>query len=112
MKKNEPRFDIPSHLKAKTQEWCKGVVDDYEIEEHQFRILINAGEAWDRKEQAREALDEYGLTYMDRFDAPRTRPEVAIEHNSSIRFARCIRELGLPIGDPEQPRGPRVGGKQ
>jgi hypothetical protein len=37
------------------------------------RLLTLAAEAWDRAQQARAALDEHGLTYLDRFAARRTR---------------------------------------
>jgi phage terminase small subunit len=63
-----------------------------------------AGEAWDRATQAREALAEHGLTYTDRYGGPKARPEVAIERDSRIGFARLLRELG--IDDVEQPSAP------
>jgi len=72
----------PKHLTAATAAWWIGVVDGYELEPHHVRLLTLAGEAWDRGQQAREALAEHGLTFLDRFETPKARPEVAIERDS------------------------------
>jgi hypothetical protein len=55
---------------------------------------------------AREVLDKDGLTYTDRFGAPRARPEVAIERDSRIAFARLVRELALDVEAPPEPSRP------
>ena len=89
----------PAHLRAATGAWWAEVVDRFELEGHHVRLLTLAGEAWDRAQQARAALDEHGLTYTDRFGAPRTRPEVAIERDSRIGFARLIRDLNLDAAE-------------
>lgn len=109
-KQAKPQFEIPDHLREKTQEWVRVVLVDYELEQHQFMNLINAGVFWDRAAEAREAIAVHGLTYSDFRGQPKARPEVAIERESMKGFAICIRELGLPIGDPETPGMPRVGG--
>lgn len=93
----------PKHLAATTRRWWEQVYADYNLESHHVRLLTLAGEAWDRGVQAREAL-KTGLTYTDRFDCPRTRPEIAIERDSRIGFARLIRELGLDVEDPDESR--------
>src|SRR4051794_2172435 len=80
----------PDHLRPATRKWFASVVENYELEPHHLRLLQLAGEAWDRAEQAREALEEHGLTFTDRFDCPRARPEVAIERDSRIAFARLL----------------------
>lgn len=90
----------PAHLAKATRTWWRGVLDAYELEEHHVRLLTLAAEAWDRCEQARRAIDQHGLTYEDRFGAPRTRPEVAIERDSRLAFARLVRELDLDIDAP------------
>ena len=101
----------PRHLKAPTKRWWKSVVDGYSLEPHHVRLLTLAAEAWDRCQQSREALQEHGLTYMDRFDQPRSRPEVAIERDSRIAFARLVRELALDVQEPpEQSRIPQLVG--
>ena len=97
----------PAHLNPRTAAWWRDVVADYSLEEHHERLLTLAGEAWDRAEQARTALAEHGLTYEDRFAQPRARPEVAIERDSRVAFARLVRELDLdgePGPDPRPPR--------
>lgn len=101
----------PQHLQAKTREWWLSVVKEYDLEEHHVKLLTLAGEAWDRSQQAREALLEHGLTFNDRFGAPHARPEVAIERDSRTAFARLIREVGLDLFEPEDSRPNRIGGK-
>ena len=93
----------PRHLKAPTRRWWKSVVDGYALEPHHVRLLTLAAEAWDRCQQSREALQVHGLTYMDRFDQPRSRPEVAIERDNRIAFARLVRELALDVEEPPEP---------
>ena len=41
-----------------------------------------------------------GTTFIDRFGQPRARPEIAIERDSTIAFARLTRELDLDAGSP------------
>jgi P27 family predicted phage terminase small subunit len=92
----------PKHLRAATRRWWSEIVAEYALEPHHLRLLTLAGEAWDRAQQARGALARHGLTYTDRHKAPRPRPEVSIERDSRIAFARMVRELGLdraPAGE-------------
>ena len=99
----------PKHLRADTAAWFRRVAADYDLEEHHLRLLTLAGEAWDRGVQAREALLEHGLTTTDRFGLPRARPEVAIERDSRIAFARLCRELDLDAETtPMPPRPPAL----
>jgi phage terminase small subunit len=82
-------------------------VSCYELDAHHERILTLAAGAWDRCEQAREALSEHGLVFSDRHGAVKARPEIAVERDSRIAFARLIREIDLdgePAADPRPPR--------
>ena len=90
----------PPHLRRPTAKWWTSVCSSFELEEHHLRLLQLAAEAWDRAEQAREALAEHGLTFDDRFGAPHARPEVAVERDSRIAFARLVRELDLDCDTP------------
>ena len=95
----------PSHLQRPTREWFERVLSDYVLEPHHVRLLTLAAEAWDRAQQAREALAT-GLTFTDRFNAPHARPEVAIERDSRTAFARLVRELDLDTDPPAAGKRP------
>ena len=99
----------PKHLRPATKEWFKSVVADYDLDPHHVRLLTRAAEAFDRGEDAREAIAKHGMTFIDRFGSPRARPEVAIERDSRVGFARLLRELALDgVDGPEAPRAPRT----
>jgi hypothetical protein len=102
----------PPHLRPDTASWWASVAGDYALEAHHLRILTLAAEAWDRGVEAREAIARHGSVYVDRFAQPRARPEVAIERDSRIAFARLVRELALDVDTPdENGRPPRIGGQ-
>jgi phage terminase small subunit len=99
----------PAHLAPRTRRWWASVVSEYELEPHHIRLLTLACESWDRGQQARAVLDLEGISYIDRFGAPRSRPEVAVERDSRIAFARLLRELDLDVETRPDPRPPRGG---
>src|SRR3989442_918574 len=94
----------PPHLESATAAWWVSVVTSWELDPHHVRLLTLAGEAFDRAVQARQILDRRGLTFKDRFGQPKPRPEVAIERDSRISFARLLRELDLDIDAPADDR--------
>jgi phage terminase small subunit len=105
-------MSAPEHLSPSAAEWHDRVNEEFDLEEHHQRLLLLACEAWDRHVEAREALKLHGLTYLDRFGAPHSRPEIAIERDSRIAFARLVRELALDVSEPnESPRPPEIVGK-
>lgn len=108
---NGKNWKAPRHLRAATRRWVDGVVENYVLEPHHLRLLVLAGEAWDRCTAAREAIAENGLTCEGRFGA-KARPEVAIERDSRLAFARLVRELNLDADPPDENRPPglRYGG--
>ena len=102
----------PKHLRPSTKQWWSSVVAEFELEPHHIRLLTLAAESWDRCVQAREALEQQGLTFTDKHGQPKARPEVVIERDSRIAFARLLRELALDV-DPlaSESRPPLIGGK-
>ena len=99
----------PEHLSDDAASWWQSVQSDFALEAHHTRLLTLACEAWDRGQQARAILDVQGLTYDDRFGAPKARPEAAIERDSRTAFARLLRELDLDLeGTTEAPRTPAI----
>lgn len=100
----------PRHLRDDTRRWWRSVVETFDLEPHHLRLLTLAAEAWDRGQQAREVIDRDGPTFTDRFGQPKARPEIAIERDSRIGYARLLRELDLDIEPPKAPgRPPRLG---
>jgi len=99
--------EAPKHLRPDTASWWASVTVEYALEPHHVRLLTLAGEAWDRCHEARQELEKHGLTYKDRFGQPHPRPEVAIERDSRIGFARLVRELNLDLDPPDESRPPR-----
>lgn len=101
----------PAHLSPSAAEWFDGVLEEFDLEPHHVRLLTLAAEAWDRGVQAREALATHGMTFQDRFGAPHARPEIAIERDCRIAFARLVRELALDVSEPAEVRPPSITGK-
>jgi phage terminase small subunit len=95
----------PEHLAPATAAWWRSVLSEYDLADHHLRLLQAASEAWDRCQQARIALAENGLVFTDPNGTPKARPEVAIERDSRVAFARCLRELDLDVAPPPEPRG-------
>jgi phage terminase small subunit len=94
----------PADLSPAVKRWWDEVVGVHElVEPHRLRLLHLACQASDRCDQAREAIAEHGSTYVDRFGAPRLRPEVAIERDSRQAFARLVRDLDLRTPSPLWP---------
>ena len=107
------KVKAPKHLRAPTRRWFEQILTDYELESHHVMLLTLAAEAWDRHLQAREAINEHGATFVNRHGDIKPRPEVSLENNSRIAFARLMRELNLSEAPPDdrRPPGLRYGGK-
>jgi hypothetical protein len=95
----------PAYLSDESRRWFLAVVRDYELSPHHLRILESAAKAWDRQQEARRILDEHGLSFTDRWGAPRMRPEARVESLARNDFLRSLRELSLDI-EPPQNRPP------
>lgn len=98
----------PKHLRPATRKWYAQICELFELETHHLRLLLLACESWDRVLQAREALAEHGLVFVDRFDCPRPRPEIAVERDNKLSFVRIMRELDLDCEPPLDVRPPRL----
>ena len=99
----------PKHLKAATRRWFEAVCSEFVLEPHHEKLLTLAAESWDRCAEARKVIDKEGLTFTDRFGQPKSRPEVGIERDSRIAFARLLRELNLDVEPPQDsPRPPSL----
>lgn len=96
----------PDHLSDSAKSWWRSVIEDFALEPHHVRLLTLAAQAWDRAEEARVHLVIFGTTFTDRWGQPKARPEIAIERDSRIAFARLLREMGLESAPADSPRPP------
>lgn len=94
----------PLHLREETRRWWRSVVKEWDLETHEQMLLTAAAETWDRVQEAREAIDADGMTYVDRFGQPKPRPEVSIERLQKLAFARLMKTLDLDVAPPAAPR--------
>ena len=96
----------PSHLRPPTAKWWKEVVECYDLEGHHLRLLALAAEAFDRTQEAREAIQQDGLTIRTGDGSLKAHPCVAVERDSRLAFARLVRELDLDTEPPVSDRRP------
>jgi hypothetical protein len=100
-------FPVPlADFEPETRAWVRSVAAAYQLDPHHVRLLLLAGQAWDRCQQARKALATHGLTFDGPKGQPLARPEVAIERDSRLAFARVLRELDLDIEPPAAVKAP------
>jgi P27 family predicted phage terminase small subunit len=92
----------PAHLSAQAVTWWQSVTRDFDLEPHHVHLLQAACEAWDRSQQAREAVATDGLTFKDSSGNLKANPAVAIERDARTLFARLVRELDLDAGAPAE----------
>ncbi len=85
----------PEHLSKEAHELWRWALYEYQLNRDELHLLLMACEAMDRCIQARKRLAKQGLTYTDRFGQPKSRPEIAIERDSRLAFARLVKQLGL-----------------
>jgi phage terminase small subunit len=104
--KHEPQFRAPKHLSRAIRRWCNDVVATWELENHHWRLLVLAAEAWDRCTQARELIAREGLTIPTRDGGAKLHPACRVEDASRIAFARLLRELDLDVAPPADRKRP------
>lgn len=104
----------PRHLSPASRVWFREVTGKFVLESHHVKLLVLACESFDRCVQARTVLDKEGLTYQDASDCPRSRPEIAVERDSRLAFARLLRELDLDLEAPRETsvRPPKLVGER
>lgn len=88
------------HLRDETQRWIRDLVRNYTFEPGQLKLLILAGESWDRTIEARELIRKDGICIEDRFGQTKKHPAATIERDSRASFARLIKQLKLDLDPP------------
>jgi hypothetical protein len=100
-----------SALRPATRRWLSGLRKEYFLQDYHVRLLVAAGRLWDRAAECAVILEQEGPVIRDRFSQQKAHPGVEIERQSLIGFSKLLREVGLDIDRPEDPRPPtRPGG--
>lgn len=97
----------PSGLSERAKGIWTRIVGNWDSEctgEHHFCLLEEALRSLDRADRARRYLNRHGVTFLDRFDQPKERAEVSVEHRHRNLFRLFIRDLELDF-DPEDDGG-------
>ncbi len=102
----------PSYLTKESRKWFNQVVANFDLDSHHIRLLTLAAECWDEASTARKAVEKHGLTFTDRYNQPKERPEVGTARQARIGFARLLRDLALDIESPAESRPNRIGGQK
>ena len=105
------KTDVPKHLSKDSADFFRKTVLAYDLDDHHLLLLTKAMEAQDLAEKCRKVLDTEGLTYTDRFGAPRARPEAKILNDSRNAVKNIFRELGFDLADDNSSRPPLLAGR-
>jgi phage terminase small subunit len=97
----DPLLTPPKHLSDRMRSWVSSILGRYLIEPEDFLLLVLIAETWDGGERARIIVAKKGATFLDRFGAPRNRPEISQLRDARLVIARLMKQLGL--GDEEAP---------
>jgi hypothetical protein len=109
----EQNIKIPKHLSGAMKIFFKQAYESYYFEPHHLHLLTLACECKDRATEARKAIEKHGLTYLDKYNQIKMRPECQIERDNKILFTRLIRELNLSEEpDDHRPQALKYGGKK
>ena len=101
--------EILGTLRPETREWVENILDEIDMGAHEVRLVLLAAQSWDESQMARQVLATEGMTYLDRWECPRARPEVMIERDARAAYARLIRMLRLDPPEEEPDGLPLVG---
>lgn len=111
MTTTKKKTDAAPHLSKESQSFYLKTIADYELDSHHLLLLVKALEAFDLAEKCRKILDKEGLVYIDRFNAPRARPENKILNDSRNAMKNIFRELGFDLADDNNSRPPLIAGR-
>jgi len=107
--RNNALMSVPSHLSEPSKEWMRELLDEFDFNPAEMKLLIIGADALDRASQARRTIRREGLTYLAKpHDTPRPHPAVAIEAKAQATFSKVCRQLHLPDDGPETRGGARV----
>ena len=94
-------------LQPSTRRWIASLRKRLVLEDYIVRLLILTGQAWDRAQEARRMIERDGPIQTDRFGQRKPHPAIHIEAVAMLNFAKLLRETGIDLNKPDDPRPPR-----
>jgi phage terminase small subunit len=94
-------------LEPATRKWITSLKKRLVLEDYHERLLILAGQAWDRAQQAARTIEADGPVQTDRFGQKKPHPSIQIEAVSMLNFCKLLRESGIDLERPDEPRPKR-----
>jgi hypothetical protein len=92
----------PRGLSRPARLWWCGIVEKYVLESHHLALLTQAAQAMDRIENARRTLRADGQYYRNAKGERRAHPALAVAAQSSMLFAKLLRQLDLDTEPPPE----------
>ena len=91
----------PEHLSGNAKRWWQSVFQEFELDHSGIELISLAAEALHLASTARDEIERDGLIVVDRFGQQKPHPAIAIERDSSLRFAKLASAIGLldPLED-------------
>ena len=99
MTPRKPQFRRPLPTFQRSKKLWRQVASEYQLEPAHVELLRRCCEASDRCDQAQAALDDQGLTFIDKSGAIRPNPAAAIETQNRLQILRLLQALKLGEGD-------------
>jgi phage terminase small subunit len=98
----------PDDLSETMKQFWRKVVAGWELEANHLRLLEIACRAWDRALEASSTATKEGPFFTDKNGIIRPHPGLAAELSNRKLFIASLRELGLDVRVPDNPRGPSL----
>ena len=102
------KLTLPKHLSPSSTAWYASVCDQYELEDHDLKLLELAAEALDEVTAANEIIRKNGLVVPTAGGGVKANPAVAIRRDARLAFARLVRELSLDADVMNESRPPSL----
>jgi hypothetical protein len=100
-------FRPPAYLKPESRAWIDYVLSEYTLDQHHFRLLTLAAEAWETGQEARAAIAKHSAVYVDRFGAPHSGRRYQFKLKLASRSRESCANLTLTLIHRHQRRGPQ-----
>ena len=94
---DDPPPSAPAHLGAPEREIWADIIADWTGSRASFALLTVGLEAHQRAREARETIDNEGLTVIGRDGQVRAHPLLGAERDARRNFAMVLKQLGIKI---------------